>query len=127
LFPDNVLMLGDAVSGLIDFYFACSDIRAYDVAVTHSAWSFSGDGAHYNASVGQAILAGYHDKFGIDKETRNALPILMRGACLRFLLTRCYDWVNTPPSAIVTRKDPLAFLRRLDFYASPVNIPTLLG
>jgi homoserine kinase type II len=127
LFPDNVLMLGDAVSGLIDFYFACTDIRAYDIAVTHSAWSFSGDGAHYHASVGQAILAGYHDKFGIDKETRHALPILMRGACLRFLLTRCYDWINTPPSAIVTRKDPLAFLRRLDFYASPVNIPTLLG
>ncbi len=127
LFPDNVLMLGDSVSGLIDFYFACTDIRAYDIAVTHSAWSFSGDGSHYDAAVGSAILQGYNDIHGIDNDTRAALPILMRGACLRFLLTRCYDLINTPASAIVTRKDPLAFLRRLDFYANPVNIPKVLG
>jgi homoserine kinase type II len=127
LFPDNVLMLGDSVSGLIDFYFACNDIRAYDIAVTHSAWSFSGDGRHYNPAVGSALLAGYADSHGIDEATRLALPTLMRGACLRFLLTRCYDWINTPASAIVTRKDPLAFLRRLDFYANPVDIPIVLG
>ena len=127
LFPDNVLILGDKVSGLIDFYFACTDTRAYDIAVTHSAWSFSGDGRQYNAEVGAALLEGYHSSHGIDDATRQALPILMRGACLRFLLTRCYDWINTPQNAIVTRKDPLAFLRRLDFYANPDNISTLLG
>jgi homoserine kinase type II len=127
LFPDNVLMLGDNVSGLIDFYFACTDIRAYDMAVTHCAWSFSDDGRTYNADVGAAILAGYGATHGIDTATYHALPTLLRGACLRFLLTRCYDWINTPQSAIVTRKDPLAFLRRLDFYANPVNISVLLG
>ena len=127
LFPDNVLILGDRVTGLIDFYFACTDIRAYDIAVTHSAWSFSADGARYDPAIGRAILSGYDSKFGIDEETREALPILMRGACLRFLLTRCYDWFNTPQSATVNRKDPLAFLRRLDFYANSANISTLLG
>ena len=116
LFPDNVLMLDDKVSGLIDFYFACTDIRAYDIAVTHAAWSFSNDGALYNADVGEALLAGYQSRYALDADTRAALPVLARAACLRFLLTRCYDWINTPATALVTQKDPLAFLRRLDFY-----------
>ncbi len=118
LFPDNVLMLDGGVSGLIDFYFACTDIRAYDLAVTHAAWSFSTDGKQYHRDVGSALIAGYESQFGLDTDTREALPVLARAACLRFLLTRCYDWINTPPSAIVTQKDPLAFLRRLDFYTS---------
>jgi len=116
LFPDNVLMLNDGVSGLIDFYFACTDIRAYDLAVTHAAWSFSADGKQYHADIGSALIAGYEAVFGLDADTRDVMSVLARAACLRFLLTRCYDWINTPPSAIVTQKDPLAFLRRLDFY-----------
>lgn len=122
LFPDNVLMRGDGVAGLIDFYFACTDIRAYDLAVTHAAWSFSADGGQYHAALGDAILAGYDGQFGITADVRSALPTLARAACLRFLLTRCYDWINTPPSAIVTRKDPIAFLRRLDYYRSHPHI-----
>jgi homoserine kinase type II len=117
LFPDNVLMLGNQVSGLIDFYFASTDLRAYDIAITHAAWSFSSVDGQYVDAVGQQILAGYADSFGIDQATQDAFLILARGACLRFLLTRCYDWINTPVSAIVTRKDPLDFLRRMDFYA----------
>jgi homoserine kinase type II len=116
LFPDNVLMLDDGVSGLIDFYFACTDLRLYDLAVTHASWSFSNDGSEYYAEVGDAIIAGYESRFELDDEARSAFPIVARAACLRFLLTRSYDWINTPPTAIVTQKDPIAFLKRLDFY-----------
>lgn len=127
LFPDNVLMLGDTVTGLIDFYFACSDLRGYDLAVTHSAWCFSSDGTQFNAEISKNLLSGYAVAFPIDVPTRDALPVLLRGACLRFLLTRCYDWINTPASALVTRKDPLAFLRRLEFYSDDDNIALIMG
>ncbi|WBO23499.1 homoserine kinase [Sphingomonas abietis] len=118
LFPDNVLMLGDAVTGVIDFYFACTETRAWDLAVTHSAWAFSGDGADYRAEIGDALLAGYEATFGLSDAERAALPVLARGSALRFTLTRAWDWLNTPADAMVTRKDPLAYLRRLDFYAA---------
>jgi homoserine kinase type II len=117
LFPDNVLMLGDRVTGVIDFYFACSEIRAWDVAVTHSAWGFSADGRDYDAAIGKALIEGYQAAHPLTDAERAALPILARGAALRFTLTRAWDWLNTPADALVTRKDPLAFLRRLDFYA----------
>jgi homoserine kinase type II len=127
LFPDNVLMLGDRVTGLIDFYFACTDARGYDLAVTHSAWCFSTDGRNFDEGVSGALLTGYCSAFPIDVPTRDALPVLVRGACLRFLLTRCYDWINTPANALVTRKDPLAFLRRLDFYSDDANMAMIMG
>ncbi|MEP3226978.1 MAG: homoserine kinase [Parasphingorhabdus sp.] len=116
LFPDNILMLEDQVTGLIDFYFSCSDIRAYDVAVTHAAWCFSKDGSVFDQSVSAALLAGYVEKFGLSRDERDGLPILARGAALRFLLTRAFDWIHTPADALVTRKDPKAFLHRLHFY-----------
>ncbi|MBK5263800.1 MAG: homoserine kinase [Alphaproteobacteria bacterium] len=118
LFPDNVLMHGDDVTGLIDFYFSCTDVRAYDLAVTHAAWCFDVDGNNYHADRGAALVKGYDEAFGLSEEERQAFPTLCRGAALRFMLTRAYDWINTPPGALVTRKDPLAFLRRLDFYAN---------
>jgi homoserine kinase type II len=127
LFPDNVLMLGDNVTGLIDFYFACTDLRGYDLAVTHSAWCFSANGRRFDAKISVALLSGYNDVCPLDVPTRDALPVLLRGACLRFLLTRCYDWINTPANALVTRKDPLAFLRRLDFYSDAANAETIVG
>jgi homoserine kinase type II len=117
LFPDNVLFNGARVGGLIDFYFACTELRAYDLAVTHAAWSFSNDGGSYNAEVGKALLDGYASGGELLMEERHALPVLARGASLRFLLTRLYDWINTPPDAMVTRKDPLAFLKRLEYYS----------
>lgn len=116
LFPDNVLMLNDHVTGLIDFYFSCTDIRAYDVAVTHAAWCFSEDGERFDAAVSEALIQGYSDAFPLSEEDRAALPVLARGASLRFMLTRAYDWINTPADALVTRKDPAAFLNRLKFY-----------
>ena len=120
LFPDNVLILGDMVSGLIDFYFACNDVTAYDVSVTHAAWCFSNDGRRFDPALSQALLAGYEAIRPLSPEERAALPILARGASMRFLMTRAYDWMNTPADALVTRKDPLAFLRRLDFYRDAV-------
>lgn len=121
LFPDNVLMLGDEVSGLIDFYFACTDLLAYDVAVTHAAWCFTADGTRFLPELSQALLEGYRSARPLDEAETAALPLLARGAAIRFLATRAYDWVHTPADALVTRKDPLAFARRLAFYAQPAN------
>lgn len=114
LFPDNVLMLGDSVTGLIDFYFSCTEVRAWDLAVMHAAWCFAPD---FDPALGDALIAGYADEHPLLPEERAAFPALARGACLRFLLTRAWDWLNTPADALVTRKDPLAFLSRLDHYA----------
>ena len=116
LFPDNVLMLGERVTGLIDFYFACSDLRLYDLAVMHTSWSFDPTGVRYNAAVGRALLDGYAASFGLSDEDRQRLLTLAGGACIRFALTRAWDWLNTPADALVTRKDPLAYTRRLGFY-----------
>jgi homoserine kinase type II len=118
LFPDNVLMLGDRVTGLIDFYFACTDITAYDVAVTHAAWCFDASGARFDPALSRALLEGYEAVRPLSAAERSALPLLARGATLRFLATRAYDWLNTPEGALVTRKDPMAFARRLEFYAA---------
>ncbi len=116
LFPDNVLVRGSKVTGLIDFYFACTDIRAYDLAVMHTSWAFSADGATHFAERAAALDAGYAMSHGLSDDEQAAMTILCRGACLRFLLTRTYDWLNTPADALVTRKDPLAYRRRLDHY-----------
>jgi len=117
LFPDNVLLLDDRVSGLIDFYFACTDLAAYDLAVTHAAWSFARDGA-FRPAIAAALMQGYLARRPLSQEERAALPILARGACLRFMATRSYDWLHTPADALVTRKDPLDFASRLAFYRS---------
>lgn len=117
LFPDNVLMQGDRVTGLIDFYFACTDVRAYDLAVMLSAWSFDASGRDHDAAVAGALLRGYEAAFGLSDEERASLNRLAAGACIRFTLSRAWDWLNTPADALVTRKDPLAYWRRLAVYA----------
>ena len=116
LFPDNVLMRGDAVTGLIDFYFACTDLRAYDLAVAHTAWSFDASGARYDATVGDALVRGYGEDAALSGYERSAFPTLAAGACLRFTLSRAWDWLNTPADALVTRKDPLGYWRRMAAY-----------
>jgi homoserine kinase type II len=117
LFPDNVLFVNDRISGIIDLYFACNDALAYDLAVTLNAWCFESDGA-FNLTNGRALIAGYESQRPLSAEERYALPILCRGAALRFLLTRLYDWVNHNPAALVRPKDPREFLRRLRFHRS---------
>ncbi len=121
LFPDNVLMLGNRVAGLIDFYFACTDLLAYDLAVTHAAWCFSNDGKRFDPALSAALLTGYEAVRPLEPAERAALPLLAQGASLRFAMTRAWDWVNTPADALVTRKDPLAYARRLSFYGDPAN------
>ena len=116
LFPDNVLVLGDRVTGLIDFYFACTDIRVYDLAVMHGAWAFDASGRRFDRAVGDALIAGYERHFSLSGYERAQFPILASGACIRFTLSRAWDWLNTPAGALVTRKDPLAFWRRITAY-----------
>lgn len=121
LFPDNVLMLGEDVTGLIDFYFACTDLTAYDVAVTHAAWCFDGEGRNFDSAISAALLEGYDSLRPLSEAERAALPVLARVAALRFTMSRAYDWLNTPADALVVRKSPMAFARRLEFYADPAN------
>lgn len=116
LFPDNVLMLGTEVSALIDFYFACNDAMAYDLAVTHAAWSFADHGHTYRAEIGRALMEGYESVRQLEQAERAALPLLAEGACMRFISSRAQDWIETPVDALVTRKDPMDFVRRLDTY-----------
>ena len=116
LFPDNVLMLAQKVTGVIDFYFAAHDMMAYDLAVTHAAWCFDTAGRNFDADVSSALIGGYETRRPLEDAERDALPLLAQGACLRFIASRVEDWLDTPPSAGILRKDPMAFARRLDFY-----------
>lgn len=120
LFQDNVFFLGDELSGVIDFYFACNDALAYDVAVCLNAWCFETDN-RYNAAKGRALLANYQHVRPLTLEERAALPLLARGSALRFLLTRAYDWINTPAGALVQRKDPMEYLAKLRFHQSVMS------
>jgi homoserine kinase type II len=117
LFPDNVFFLGDHLSGLIDFYFACTDTLAYDVAVCLNAWCFEPDHA-YNVTKGRALLNGYGKVRALSAAERAALPMLARGAAMRFLLTRLVDWLAVPEGAMVRPKDPLEYHRKLRFHQS---------
>ena len=115
LFPDNVFFIGERLSGLIDFYFACNDAWAYDLAICLNAWCFEHDGS-YNMTKGQAMLAGYQSRRPLQSAEIEALPLLCRGAALRFMLTRLVDWLNVPPGALVRPKDPLEYFRKLRFH-----------
>lgn len=117
LFPDNVLLDGDRVAGMIDFYFACTDQLAFDYAVTHAAWCFSANGNFHYPERAAALAAGYSASHGLQAAEIAALPRLGEGAALRFVLTRAFDWLNTPVDALVTRKDPMAFARRQAWYS----------
>lgn len=115
LFPDNVFFLGSEVSGLIDFYFACNDMLAYDIAICLNAWCFEAD-ASFNITKARALLQAYESVRPLSATELDALPILARGAALRFLLTRSYDWLNTDGGVLVNRKDPNEYLRKLRFH-----------
>ncbi|WP_313615890.1 homoserine kinase [Agrobacterium sp.] len=121
LFQDNVFFLGDELSGLIDFYFACNDFLAYDVSICLNAWCFEKDGA-YNVTKGKALLEGYQSVRPLSADELNALPLLARGSALRFFLTRLYDWLTTPEGALVVKKDPIEYLRKLRFHRSIDNV-----
>ncbi|MGH6878227.1 MAG: phosphotransferase, partial [Rhizomicrobium sp.] len=116
LFPDNVLFMDGEVSGLIDFYFACDDFYAYDLAVMLNAWCFEPSG-RFSRAKAQSLISGYGRHRPLPEREIAALPILARGAALRFLLTRLQDWLDHDPSALVRPKDPREFAGRLRFHA----------
>ena len=115
LFPDNVFFLEGKLSGLIDFYFAATDLLAYDLAVVLNAWCFEADGS-LNVTKARAMCRAYAALRPLSAEERAALPVLCQGAAIRFALTWLYDWINTPAGALVTRKDPMEYVRRLRFH-----------
>jgi homoserine kinase type II len=120
LFPDNVFFLDGEISGLIDFYFAATDLFAYDVAICLNAWCFERDFS-FNVTKSQALLRGYETIRPLSPAERAALPILAQGAAIRFLLTRLYDWLNARAGALVTPKDPLEYVRRLRFHRAATS------
>ncbi|MBO0345905.1 homoserine kinase [Roseibium limicola] len=115
LFPDNVFFLGEELSGLIDFYFACTDSFAYDIAICLNAWCFEADHS-FNVTKARALLDAYQKVRPLTDAETTALPLLARGASMRFLLSRLYDWLNVPPGALVTPKDPMEYLKKLQFH-----------
>ena len=115
LFPDNVFFLDDRLTGLIDFYFACDDFLAYDLAICLNAWCFELDG-EFNVSKGMAMITGYQRVRRLEPAEVEALPILARGSALRFMLTRLVDWLNVPEGALVAPKNPLEYLAKMRFH-----------
>ncbi len=114
-FPDNVFFLGEKFSGIFDFYFACNDALAYDLAICLNAWCFEHDGA-FNITKARALLQAYTDVRPLNADELAALPLLARGSAMRFLLTRLYDWLNRQPGALVSPKNPIEYVRRLRFH-----------
>jgi homoserine kinase type II len=121
LFPDNVFFLGDRLSGLIDFYFACTDTLAFDVAICLNAWCFEPDHS-YNVTKGRNLLTSYIKTRPLSDAEREALPLLARGAAMRFLLTRLVDWLNVPAGALVQPKNPLEYCRKLRFHQKATSV-----
>ncbi len=121
LFPDNVFFLGERLSGLIDFYFACTDMLAYDVAICLNAWCFEPDHS-YNVTKGRELLAAYSRVRPLSEAELEALPLLARGAALRFLLTRLVDWLNVPEGALVRPKSPVEYVRKLRFHRQVASV-----
>ena len=124
LFPDNVFFLGDGLSGLIDFYFACNDVLAYDLAVCLNAWCFEKDGVVQHHQGPRAAAPATRQRARSTVDELEALPMLARGAALRFLLTRAYDWLNTPKDALVRPKDPREYVRKLRFPRAALSADT---
>ena len=115
MFPDNVFFHNGDVSGIIDFYFACNDFFAYEIAICLNAWCFEID-LSFNVTKAKRLLSAYRKVREFSDAELKALPILARGSSMRFLLTRLYDWIHTPENALVTPKDPLEYLEKLRFH-----------
>ena len=125
LFPDNVFFIGGDLSGIIDFYFACTDFFAYDLAICLNAWCFERDNS-FNITKARLMLSRYRTVRPFSDAEVQALPLLARGSALRFLLTRLYDWLHHPEGALVQPKDPLDYLAKLSFHQT-VNGPEAYG
>lgn len=120
MFPDNVFFIDGRLTGVIDFYFACNDFLAYDLAVAINAWCFD-DQVNFRKEMCNAMIAGYNSIRQLQSEELVAMPTLVRGAALRFLLTRLNDWLNVPQGALVVPHDPRAFSKRLRFFRNSAS------
>ena len=125
LFPNNVMFVGDDLTGVIDFYFACTDILAYDLSICLNSWCFEKDGS-FNITKSAAIIAGYQSIRPLSDAEIKALPILCTGSAIRFFLTRLYDWINTPQEALVKPHDPMEYWSKIRFH-SKVTGPSAYG
>ncbi|MBE7217220.1 MAG: homoserine kinase [Caulobacteraceae bacterium] len=123
LFPDNVFFDGDRFAGAIDFYFACTDALAYDLAVMLNSWAFPD--RRLDPARARALAAGYQAVRPLEAAEHASLGLLARGAAMRFFLTRLADWEATPPGALVSRKDPLEYADRLDQWRALGDRPLL--
>ncbi|WP_020591034.1 homoserine kinase [Kiloniella laminariae] len=121
MFQDNVFFIHENLSGVIDFYFACNDLLAYEIAICLNAWCFEPDNS-FNVTKAQLMTRAYQETRPLTREELEALPILARGAAFRFLLTRLYDWINHPAGAFVKPKDPLEYLNKLRFHQSVKSV-----
>ena len=117
LFPNNVLFVGDKLTGLIDFYFACDDILAYDIGICLNSWCFEVDGS-FNMTKSRALIHGYESVRPLSAAEMQAIPVLAAGSAMRFFLTRLYDSIHTPKDALVSPKDPMEYWAILEFHHS---------
>ena len=117
LFPNNVLFVGDRLTGLIDFYFACEDILAYDIGICLNSWCFEPDGS-FNMTKSRALIQGYESVRHLSVAEKQAIPVLAAGSAMRFFLTRLFDWIHTPKDALVSPKDPMEYWAILRFHQS---------
>jgi homoserine kinase type II len=124
-FTDNVLFYEGRVSGVIDFYFGCRDARAYDLAISINAWCFNAAGG-FLPDASAAFCKGYVSRRPLNAAERKALPLLCRGAAVRFTLTRLYDLLHADPNALVRLKDPTPFAARVQHHAG-VTDPAVYG
>ena len=115
LFPDNIFFEKDKVTGIIDFYFSCNEIRFYEIAIALNALCFD-DHHNLNRDKAKNLILGYNSKFKIAIEELNYINILAKGASLRFLLTRLYDWFKTPEYSFVKKKDPKEYIKKLNYF-----------
>ena len=114
LFPDNIFFKGEKISGILDFYFSCHDFLIYDLAITINAWCFKK--GKFNQFFFNQIIKGYQSKRILTEKEKKQFNIILRGASLRFLLTRLYDSINKKKNSLVTLKDPKEYYSILTFH-----------
>ena len=117
LFHDNIFFIQDKFSGIIDFYFSCEDFFAFEIAICFNALCFDGvkENLSFNVTKAKNFIDGYTSIRKLTESEKNNIKVLSQGAALRFLLTRVFDAINTVEGAVVKIKDPMEYLKRLDF------------
>ncbi len=123
LFPDNIFFKNEKLSGIIDFYFSCNDFYAFEIAVCLNALCFEGknENLSFNVTKAKKFINGYSSVRDLSENEKQSLKILCQGAAIRFLLTRVFDYLNITEGAVVKIKDPVEYLKRLEFHNSVKN------